>query len=94
MNGHWFPKKNVSISAKQLDNYNLLNLHNQIQFQIQKNYLSKEPFRINSGLKQMVLAIGGPYGFSEAVYKSAHGKISFSKMTFPNQIIRLFLCHL
>ena len=47
--------------------------------------------QMNSGLKQMVLAIGGPYGFSEAVHKSAHGKISFSKMTFPHQMIRLFV---
>ena len=35
--------------------------------------------QMNSGLKIMVLAIGGPYGFSEAVHKSAHGKISFQK---------------
>lgn len=47
--------------------------------------------QMNSGLKQMVIAIGGPYGFSEAVYKSAHGKISFSKMTFSHQMIRLFV---
>ena len=47
--------------------------------------------QMNSGLRQMVLAIGGPYGFSEEVYKSAHGKISFSKMTFSHQMIRLFV---
>ena len=47
--------------------------------------------QMNSGLKQMVLAIGGPYGFSEAVHKSAHGKTSFSKMTFSHQMIRLFV---
>ncbi|MBB69354.1 MAG: 23S rRNA (pseudouridine(1915)-N(3))-methyltransferase RlmH [Flavobacteriaceae bacterium] len=47
--------------------------------------------QMNSGLKQMVIVIGGPYGFSEAVYKSAHGKISFSKMTFSHQMIRLFV---
>ena len=47
--------------------------------------------QMNSGLKQMVLAIGGTYGFSEAVYKSANGKISFSKMTFSHQMIRLFV---
>ena len=47
--------------------------------------------QMNSGLKQMVLAIGGPYGFSEAVYKSAYSKISFSKMTFSHQMIRLFV---
>ena len=47
--------------------------------------------QMNSGLKQMVIAIGGPYGFSEAVHKIAHGKISFSKMTFSHQMIRLFV---
>ena len=29
--------------------------------------------KMNSGLKQMVLVIGGPYGFSEAVYKKSEG---------------------
>jgi 23S rRNA (pseudouridine1915-N3)-methyltransferase len=46
--------------------------------------------KMNSGLKQIVLVIGGPYGFSEAVYKKSHGKISFSKMTLSHQMIRLF----
>ena len=46
--------------------------------------------KMNSGLKQMVLVIGGPYGFSEAVYKESQGKISFSKMTLSHQMIRLF----
>ena len=32
---------------------------------------------------------GGPYGFSEAVYKAASEKISLSKMTFSHQMIRL-----
>ena len=47
--------------------------------------------KLNSGLKQMVLVIGGPYGFSEAVYKKSQGKISLSKMTFSHQMIRLFV---
>ncbi|WP_111669127.1 23S rRNA (pseudouridine(1915)-N(3))-methyltransferase RlmH [Algoriphagus litoralis] len=47
--------------------------------------------KMNSGLKQMVLVIGGPYGFSEAVYARANGKISLSKMTFSHQMIRPFL---
>lgn len=50
-------------------------------------YLQK---KMNSGIKQLVFVIGGPYGFSEAVYKKAKGKISFSKMTFSHQMIRLF----
>ncbi|SDW77876.1 23S rRNA (pseudouridine1915-N3)-methyltransferase [Lutibacter oricola] len=47
--------------------------------------------KMNSGVKQIVLVIGGPYGFSEEVYKKAQGKISFSKMTFSHQMIRLFI---
>ena len=47
--------------------------------------------KMNAGIKQMVIVIGGPYGFSEAVYKKAQGKISLSKMTFSHQMIRLFV---
>lgn len=47
--------------------------------------------KMNSGIKQMVLIIGGPYGFSEKVYQKAMGKISLSKMTFSHQMIRLFV---
>jgi len=43
-----------------------------------------------SGCKQLVFVIGGPYGFSEAVYKRADGKISLSAMTFSHQMVRLF----
>lgn len=46
--------------------------------------------RLNSGLKQLVFVIGGPYGFSEAVYKRADSTISLSKMTFSHQMVRLF----
>ena len=41
-----------------------------------------------SGVKRLVLVIGGPYGFSEEVYKRADQKISLSKMTFSHQIVR------
>lgn len=51
------------------------------------DYLQKE---MNSGLKQLVFVIGGPYGFSEEVYRKAQGKISLSKMTFSHQMIRIF----
>ena len=52
------------------------------------DYLQK---KMNSGLKQLVFVIGGPYGFSEAVYSRANGKISLSKMTFSHQMIRPFV---
>src|SRR5690606_8132436 len=44
---------------------------------------------INS-VPRLVFVIGGPYGFSDTVYEQAHEKLSFSKMTFSHQMIRLF----
>jgi 23S rRNA (pseudouridine1915-N3)-methyltransferase len=42
-----------------------------------------------SGMKNLIFVIGGPYGFSEDVYKKAQGKVSLSKMTFSHQMIRM-----
>jgi len=50
-------------------------------------YLQKH---MNSGIKQLVFVIGGPYGFSPEVYNKAQGKLSLSKMTFSHQMVRLF----
>ncbi|SNZ00618.1 23S rRNA (pseudouridine(1915)-N(3))-methyltransferase RlmH [Flagellimonas pacifica] len=47
--------------------------------------------KMNSGLKNLVLIIGGPYGFSEQVYQRSNGQLSLSKMTFSHQMVRLFL---
>lgn len=46
--------------------------------------------RLNSGMKQLIFVIGGPYGFSEEVYSRANGKLALSKMTFSHQMVRLF----
>ncbi len=51
------------------------------------NYLQKH---MNSGIKQLVFVIGGPYGFSQDVFKKAQGKLALSKMTFSHQMVRLF----
>lgn len=52
------------------------------------NYLQKH---MNSGIKQLVFVIGGPYGFSQEMYNKANGKLSLSKMTFSHQMVRLFV---
>ena len=44
--------------------------------------------RLNSGVKRLVLVIGGPYGFSDEVYERADAKLSLSRMTFSHQIVR------
>ena len=41
------------------------------------------------GTKNLVFVIGGPYGFSDDVYRKAQGKVSLSKMTFSHQMIRM-----
>ena len=41
------------------------------------------------GLKRLVFIIGGPYGFSEEVYKRSNYLISLSKMTFSHQMVRM-----
>ena len=46
--------------------------------------------KMNSGIKTLVFVIGGPYGFSDAVYNQCNGKISLSAMTFSHQMVRLF----
>ena len=39
--------------------------------------------------RRLVFVIGGPYGFSQAVYQRANEQLSLSKMTFSHQMIRL-----
>ncbi len=51
-------------------------------------YLQKH---MNSGLKNLIFVIGGPYGFSEEIYARANGKVSLSSMTFSHQMVRLFV---
>ena len=38
--------------------------------------------------RRLVFVIGGPYGFSPAIYDRANGKISLSAMTFSHQLVR------
>ena len=48
-------------------------------------HLNKLEGRVN----HVIFVIGGPYGFSEAVYSRANEKFSLSKLTFSHQLIRL-----
>ena len=42
--------------------------------------------------KRLVFVIGGPYGFSPAVYERAQEKLSLSRLTFSHQMVRLIFC--
>jgi 23S rRNA (pseudouridine1915-N3)-methyltransferase len=50
-------------------------------------YLEK---RSNTSTASIVFIVGGPYGFDRSVYERANDKLSFSRMTFSHQMIRLF----
>ena len=43
-----------------------------------------------SGRKRLLFLIGGPYGFSDDVYRRADEKLSLSEMTFNHEMVRLF----
>ncbi len=54
------------------------------------DFASELQKKMNAGIKTLVFVIGGPYGFSPAVYAKAQNKISLSSMTFSHQMVRLF----
>ena len=61
-----------------------------------KNFSSEEfsqkidDIALNSN-SHITFIIGGTLGLNDDVLKVANEKISFSKMTFPHQLIRVFL---
>ena len=68
-----------------------------ILLDIQGKTLSSEEMALQiekialNGNNTINFIIGGSYGVSEDVRKSADLRLSFSKMTFPHQLIRLIL---
>ncbi len=44
-----------------------------------------------SGISSLTFVIGGSLGLSDAVLKRADHKLSFSRMTFPHQLMRVIL---
>lgn len=60
--------------------------------QLSSDDLSKkiEDLMIN-GINDITFIIGGSLGLSKEVLNRSHFKLSFSKMTFPHQLMRLIL---
>lgn len=44
-----------------------------------------------TGVSHLVFVIGGSLGLSDSILKRADFKLSFSKMTFPHQLMRMIL---
>lgn len=55
--------------------------------QLRKNFKDLE----NNGVSELVFIIGGSLGLSKEVLNRANYKLSFSKMTFPHQLMRVIL---
>ena len=68
-----------------------------IALDLNKNELTSEEFSskiddlINMGKGEISFVIGGTLGLGDNIKKRANYSITFSKMTFPHQLIRLFL---
>ncbi len=45
--------------------------------------------RMNAGGKELVFAVGGPYGHGPALLERAQSRLSLSSMTFPHDLVRL-----
>ena len=84
-------KEGKNILSKIKDNQYVITL------EILGKNLSSEDFaeKINnlmlSGNSDVVLVIGGSYGLSDEVKKRGNYALSFSKMTFPHQMMRVIL---
>lgn len=50
------------------------------------SYIEKKTHTVS---KRLIFVIGGPYGFSQAVYEKANEKLTLSRMTFSHQMVRL-----
>ena len=48
--------------------------------------------KATEGFSELVFIIGGFDGLPEEVKKACHHRLSFSKMTFPHQLMRVILC--
>lgn len=45
--------------------------------------------QLGSNVKNLCFVIGGPYGYSEEIYKLAAEQLSLSPMTFSHQLVRV-----
>lgn len=53
------------------------------------NFANEVNKKLHSTTKRIVFIIGGPYGFSDSVYKRANSLLSLSTMTFSHQMVRM-----
>jgi len=45
--------------------------------------------KMNAGVRNLVFVVGGPYGFSPAVYDAVPERLSLSALTLTHQMVRV-----
>lgn len=78
-------------TIEKLGGYNILLDIQGRNFSSEEMATEIEKLTVN-GVSSINFIIGGSYGVSESVRKTVDMKLSFSKMTFPHQLMRLILC--
>jgi len=81
--------KAILATVTPADHLTLLDEHGKQVTSIQFSKLLQQ--RMLSGSKRWILAIGGPYGFSNDVKQRANDLLSLSLMTFPHELVRVIL---
>jgi 23S rRNA (pseudouridine1915-N3)-methyltransferase len=46
--------------------------------------------KMNSGIRNLIFVVGGPYGFAPSVYAACRERVSLSRMTLTHQMVRVF----
>ena len=78
-------------TMEKLGGYNILLDIQGMNFSSEEMSEEIERLTVN-GVSSINFIIGGSYGVSENVRKTVNMRLSFSKMTFPHQLMRLILC--
>lgn len=82
-------EKEGELILKQLDSSDTVVLLDEHGKELRSIELAKWLEQKQQTARRLVFVVGGPYGFSQAVYQRANEKLSLSKMTFSHQMIRM-----
>ncbi|MGX7111519.1 23S rRNA (pseudouridine(1915)-N(3))-methyltransferase RlmH [Gemella cuniculi] len=84
-------KEGKNILSKIKDNQYVITLEILGENLSSENFAKKINNLMITGKSDVVLVIGGSYGLSEEVKRRSDYALSFSKMTFPHQMMRVIL---
>ena len=88
--GHYMPFDIVTIpELKQIQPSDTVVLLDEHGKELRSIELAKWLEQKQQTARRLMFVIGGPYGFSKAIYNRANEQLSLSKLTFSHQMVRL-----